>query len=239
MKHIMSILPDHQHGARFSSAILIEHRYGYFVSCPLATAMKPEFLKEISQEIAAGYVPLLTRTQLLLFEIDPFRIHATWHIDRATWLHLPARMRGREAQLVLRLYDMATDRMHPPTECLREIPVTELSNNWYINVETPARTFAADLGVRHSDGTYMWLATSNLVSIPPATPSCVIIQHEMNTETGETQPVATSVPDASETQAGQTAPPPVTAVPEAETAAGRSAAPPPDFSGSAHLYRPA
>jgi hypothetical protein len=122
----------------------------------------------------AGY----GETRIVLLVKDPWWIYAYWEVrpddERAARSQLtPGEVVG--LQTVLRVHDV-TGVHFPASPANRsfDIPLSGLANNWYIHVDAPDRAFIVDIGLLTSQGRFLLLARSNVVTTPRAGPSDVI-----------------------------------------------------------------
>lgn len=122
-------------------------------------------------EAAAARFPGRTeRTELVLLDVDPHRLHAYWTVDRET---LKAALRalgstGPQGPMILRFEELGADG--GVTEAF-DVPVHGLKNAWYVDIWRDGCTYRCALGMRGSDGGMVWLARSDRVAVPPAGPS--------------------------------------------------------------------
>ncbi len=93
--------------------------------------------------------------RVTLMVVDPYLIHAYWDIDITS---LPR----ETASAVL--------RFHVASERSFEVDVDLRTRNWYVNVESPAKSCYAELGVKTAAGEFRPLASSNQVQTPRAWP---------------------------------------------------------------------
>ncbi len=103
--------------------------------------------------------------RLVLMVRDPFWLHAYWELTPRAIQRTKVAL-GRHwhtAQPVLRLFEVGKDDMsvkHP----VRDIVVHGGVNNWYIDVTDPPKSFQLEIGYRSSDGRFLCLGRSNIVS---------------------------------------------------------------------------
>lgn len=99
---------------------------------------------------------------------DPYWLFVYWAIDEAKRAEI-ARRFGRQAwdesRPVLRIYDTTNLYFFDSRQHV-EISINDYANNWYIHTGQPNRTFCVELGRICPDGSYIFLARSNLVSTP-------------------------------------------------------------------------
>ena len=107
---------------------------------------------------------------------DPYWLFAYWELAP----NLNAELRDRlgddalaKSRLVLRVYDVTgTDPEHAAS--FHDIDVAPGARNWYINVMRVERDYCVDLGLIAPDGSFIVIARSNMVSLPPVGPSEVV-----------------------------------------------------------------
>ncbi|MBD3348216.1 MAG: DUF4912 domain-containing protein, partial [Candidatus Eisenbacteria bacterium] len=104
---------------------------------------------------------------------DPYWLFAYWEFAPELRDQLAARI-GEDALLrsrtVLRVYDVTdTDPEHAAGRY--DIDIASEARNWYINVARVERDYCVDIGLIAPDGTFITIARSNTVSLPPVGPS--------------------------------------------------------------------
>ncbi|MCX7698524.1 MAG: DUF4912 domain-containing protein, partial [Candidatus Goldbacteria bacterium] len=99
---------------------------------------------------------------------DPYWCYAYWDISPDFMEEKAKEARKSEKyDLVIRIYDV-TDIIFDGTNAhkFEDIKVSGDSNNWYINVWAPDRSYFVDLGFKTSDGRFILIARSNVVTTP-------------------------------------------------------------------------
>ncbi len=139
-----------------------------------------------SPEIDEGfeYPETYGESTITLMVRDPYWLFAYWEFAP----NLSAELRGRlgehdlaQSRLVLRIYDVTgTDPDHPAS--YHDIDVASGSRNWYINVMRVERDYVVDLGLVMPDGSFIVIARSNVVSLPPVGPSEVVDEEWVTVE---------------------------------------------------------
>lgn len=104
---------------------------------------------------------------------DPYWLFSYWEFAPELRGELAARI-GEEALLrsrtVLRVYDVtSTDADHANGHY--DIDVAPEARNWYINVARVEREYCVDIGLIAPDGSFIVIARSNRVTLPPVGPS--------------------------------------------------------------------
>ena len=149
-----------------------------------------EELLSISRHISNRYLaPEAQKTEVFLAEIDPHKVHASWSICRDDYdlarQSISTKTVGKEPVVSVRLYDVTTPKLSGAAQvAYTDVAVQGLSNNWYIDLKKPARSFVADIGLADSAGRFIRLATSNRIHTPPAGPSPMATYVQI--ETGKT-----------------------------------------------------
>jgi hypothetical protein len=107
---------------------------------------------------------------------DPYWLFTYWEFAPDLRADLVARM-GEEAllasRIVLRVYDVTGVDPDHANE-YRDIDIAPGARNWYINVMRVEREYCVDVGVITPDGSFVVIARSNRVSLPPVGPSDVV-----------------------------------------------------------------
>lgn len=132
-----------------------------------------EELKRISGEISLRELPALTVSHLELMAIDPWNIHAYWHIQPSELAKCRARFAGNgvHAKLVLRFSDVSPRQGQNSVHEQFDIEVADDSNSWYVNLWRDGKHYTAEIGLKTEDGLFEALAKSNEVVTPRAYPS--------------------------------------------------------------------
>lgn len=118
---------------------------------------------------------------------DPYWLFAYWEFAPDLRSDLAARI-GEDAllqsRLVLRVYDVTgTDLEHPVEH--RDIDIAHGARNWYINVMRVEREYCVDVGVITPDGSFIVIARSNRVTLPPVGPSDAVDEEWVTLESLE------------------------------------------------------
>jgi hypothetical protein len=107
---------------------------------------------------------------------DPYWLYAYWELTEERGRELRDILTEDEfatSRLVLRVYDLTGTDMSAPNEHY-DIDVSPESRNWYVNVLRVERDYSVDIGVIAPDGSFILVARSSRVSLPPIGPSPVI-----------------------------------------------------------------
>jgi hypothetical protein len=118
---------------------------------------------------------------------DPYWLFTYWEFAPELRADLVKRM-GEEAllasRLVLRVYDVTGTDPDSAHE-YRDIDVAPASRNWYINVMRVEREYCVDVGLITPDGSFVVIARSNRVTLPPVGPSDVVDEEWVTLESLE------------------------------------------------------
>ncbi|HMP04145.1 MAG TPA: DUF4912 domain-containing protein [Gemmatales bacterium] len=100
---------------------------------------------------------------------DPYWIHAYWEMTPTSVARAEAAM-GQEwpgAKPIIRLVDVTSEDTTSHAEAVvRDVEIHGGTNNWYIDVPNPPRSYRVDLGFRSKTGRFYVSARSNVVSTP-------------------------------------------------------------------------
>jgi len=135
----------------------------YYLGVPDTTDLDKGF--EYPETYGENVVSLMVR--------DPYWLFSYWEFAPELRGDLAARI-GDEALLrsrtVLRVYDVTeTDADRP--NGYYDIDVAPEARNWYINVARVEREYCVDVGIVTPDGSFIVIARSNRVTLPPVGPS--------------------------------------------------------------------
>ena len=107
---------------------------------------------------------------------DPYWLYSYWEFAPGLRDELAARL-GEEVlsrcRMVLRVYDV-TDTDPENAAGYHDIDVAPTARNWYINVMRVEREYCVDIGLVTPDGSFIVIARSNRVALPPVGPSDVV-----------------------------------------------------------------
>ncbi len=111
------------------------------------------------------------KDRIIVMVRDPYWLHAYWELSRTTLARAQAAL-GQEwhaARPILRLMDVTSEDTTSASERhVRDISIHGGVNNWYIDVNTPPRSFRVDIGYLARNGKFFVLARSNVVHTPKA-----------------------------------------------------------------------
>lgn len=104
-------------------------------------------------------------TKIMLLPRDPFWAFAYWEISEKTKKEFEEKL--KVAQLNLRVYDVTgIDFDGTNANSYFDIQVSELADNWYINLPQMNRSWCVDLGLKYPDGSFEMITRSNIVHAP-------------------------------------------------------------------------
>jgi hypothetical protein len=102
---------------------------------------------------------------------DPYWLHCYWELTRHAIQRAEAAL-GEEwhaSRPILRLLDVTSrDTTSTSESVVRDIPIHGGCNNWYIDINSPPRSYRVDIGYLSRSGRFYVLARSNVVSTPRA-----------------------------------------------------------------------
>ncbi|ADI64093.1 DUF4912 domain-containing protein [Trichormus azollae] len=108
-------------------------------------------------------------SHIVLLPRDPQWAYTYWDIPNNHKEEL--RRQGGE-QLALRIYDVTDINIeYQSPHSIQEYPADELAREWYLPVPVSDRDYIIDIGYRRADATWLILARSARVHIPPVYPS--------------------------------------------------------------------
>lgn len=110
-----------------------------------------------------------TKDRIVSMIRDPYWLHVYWELSRATLSRAQAAL-GQEwhtARPILRLMDVTSEDTTSVTEQhVRDIEIHGGVSNWYIDVNSPPRSYRVDIGYLSRKGKFYVLARSNVVTTP-------------------------------------------------------------------------
>lgn len=112
-----------------------------------------------------------TKDRLVMMVRDPYWLHAYWELTQLGVKRAEAALAQswHTAKPALRLYEVQNSGVGAPTETLlRTISIHGGTNNWYVDVQEPPKSYRADIGYLARDGKFFVLAKSNVVHTPRA-----------------------------------------------------------------------
>lgn len=109
------------------------------------------------------------RDRIVALVRDPYWIHVYWEMSPAAVSRAEAALSQEwpSANAVLRLVDVTSEDTTSNAESVvRDIEIHGGTNNWYIDVPNPSRSYRVDLGFRTKSGRFYVAARSNVVNTP-------------------------------------------------------------------------
>lgn len=109
------------------------------------------------------------RDRVVALVRDPYWIHCYWELSPAAVERAEAALGAdwHGAKPALRLMDVTADETTSASEAVvRDIEIHAGTNNWYIDVPNPPRSFRVDLGFVAKNGRFYVSARSNVVATP-------------------------------------------------------------------------
>jgi hypothetical protein len=130
-----------------------------------------EGLQHLVGDLARHFPARYDRTELVLLDVDPHHLHAYWNIhqnDLAKALRDLGHS-GPQGPMLLRVREVLPgDGEAPGSGEVFDLAVHGLRNRWYVDVWKDGAVYEASLGLRGANGTLVWVARSNAVTVPRA-----------------------------------------------------------------------
>jgi hypothetical protein len=106
-------------------------------------------------------------TKIVLLPRDPWWCFAYWEIGEQTKQEIRS-IYGENVKYVIRVYDVTNVVNFDGKNANKyfDIEINPAANNWYINVGEPNRSWCVDLGLITSDGKFVVITRSNIVTMP-------------------------------------------------------------------------
>jgi len=122
---------------------------------------KPEVFQESSE------------TKLVLLPVEPYLIHAFWEVAPPD-LDQAKQKLGKKKDLesaFLRFHDIThISPAKKEAQQIFDIRIDLHEKNWYIHLWSTGRIYFAELGLKSSDGQFVYIARSNIAEVPPEQP---------------------------------------------------------------------
>ncbi|MER3415772.1 MAG: DUF4912 domain-containing protein [Gemmataceae bacterium] len=132
-----------------------------------------ELARTLPRDLPTGY----GKDRIVLMVRDPYWLHCYWEITGATVQRAQAAL-GEDwhtAKPILRVLDVTSEESaHTSEAIVRDIEIHNGTNNWYIEVANPPRSFRVDIGYLTRQGRFYVVARSNVVTTPRAGVSDVL-----------------------------------------------------------------
>ena len=129
----------------------------------------------VAVECEPGELPSCDEeTKVVLLAVNPYLVHVYWGIaarDQKELGRVFSRL-GPRARPVLRFYDVTHVSLEgtPPPSWF-EVEIALGAGSWYVHLESPAKAYCVDLGLRIEGRGFRRLARSNVAETPRASPS--------------------------------------------------------------------
>ncbi|MCS7227385.1 MAG: DUF4912 domain-containing protein [Endomicrobia bacterium] len=106
-------------------------------------------------------------TKIVLLPRDPWWCFTYWEIAEDTLKEIKS-LYGESVAYVIRVYDVTNVPNFDGKNANKyfDINISLQTNNWYINLPEPNRSWCVDLGIKTSDGKFIVIARSNIVIMP-------------------------------------------------------------------------
>jgi len=124
----------------------------------------------ISWEIPTSY----SKDEIIIQVRDPWWMHAYWELTASILDRLRHELGDifNSAKRVLRVYDVSSINFDGSNaHHYFDIEVSHYANSWYIDTQGPGRSWCVDLGLKLSDGRFITIVRSNVVTMPLDGPS--------------------------------------------------------------------
>ena len=124
------------------------------------------------QELPAHY----DRDLIVLLVRDPWWLYSYWEVKAATYQKLKNELGPLfdTAQQALRVYDVSFINFNGSNaHRYFDIALAHPASSWYIDTGSPGRSWCVDLGLKLSDGRFITIVRSNIVTTPLDGPSWV------------------------------------------------------------------
>jgi len=122
---------------------------------------------KMSKSLPNGY----GKDRIVVMVRDPFWLHAYWELTHQAVQRAEAGlgMDWHGSRPILRIVDVSSQDTTSTSEShIRDIEIHGGSNNWYIEVDQPPRSYRVDVGYVSKRGQFFVLARSNTVTTPRA-----------------------------------------------------------------------
>lgn len=128
---------------------------------------------KVPKELPNGY----GKDRIVTMVRDPYWLHCYWELTRQAISRAESAL-GQEwhtAKPILRLLDVTSGETSGSSESVvRDIEIHGGCNNWYIDVNSPPKSFRVDIGYLTRSGRFYVVARSNVVTTPRAGVSDII-----------------------------------------------------------------
>lgn len=105
---------------------------------------------------------------VVLMAIDPYWVFSYWEISAATEKEFMEKLGDtfQGAEIRLLIHELSHDAREQVVNTI-SIPVKMRIGNWYLYLGAPLHLFQGEIGYLLSDGTFVSLAQSNYIELPP------------------------------------------------------------------------
>ena len=106
----------------------------------------------------------------------PEWLHTYWEVRESTWGKLKNELAKlfETAKKVLRVYDVSCINFNGSNAHRSfDIEIHQNAKSWYIDTAGPGRSWCVDVGLKLSDGRFITIVRSNIVTTPLDAPSWV------------------------------------------------------------------
>ncbi|MFN0053063.1 MAG: DUF4912 domain-containing protein [Planctomycetales bacterium] len=131
----------------------------------------PKMLPDRASQLAANALELTA--------VDAQWLRATWDLSRDSILRAAARLGSdwHRAVPVLRLFAVAADHSGTVSDrFLRDVPIAEGTDTWFVHVPGRSRTYRVHVGYRSEKGVFVAVCKSN----PCAPPVCRVVKSTLS-----------------------------------------------------------
>jgi hypothetical protein len=131
-------------------------------------AAKP-LARDIARDLPYRTTGPLTKDRIMLVVSNPYWLNAYWELSPNSISRAEAALKQdwHGAKLIIRLFDVTSQDTTSTSETpIKDIVIQGSSQNWYIDVPQPPRTYRADIGYVSRRGDFHVLARSNVVTPP-------------------------------------------------------------------------
>jgi hypothetical protein len=144
----------------------------------------PEVLRQVAEEVKGSFKRSSHATEVILIDIDPYRLHAFWAVAPETIAVARNKLGvgGEKAPMVLRIFDLSTTNGVAGSAPSFDVEVRGLQSRSYIDIFGRSRRYRAELGLRAPGGDLVVLGKSNVVELPPTSASNTSDYREITVE---------------------------------------------------------
>jgi hypothetical protein len=122
-------------------------------------------------------------SRVVLLPVEPYLIHAYWDVTHNDIEKAKQRLGDdyRKSQAILRFYDV-TNIIYDGTNAhgFFDVDIDLQSQNWYVDLWSPDKSYFVDLGFKTRDGFFLPVARSSVAKTPCAWPAPKADEHYMS-----------------------------------------------------------